>query len=178
MAVEWKGMELHPELPEHGLPSEEFLSGDYFRRAKENLRRLAAEDSLAMINPTLIVNSHLALETAEFARERGAFAALHRRLFEAYFQEDLNIGDRETLVKLAGEAGLDGDEVQNVLAERRYQRQLSEVLGEARRLGITGAPTFLICNQRVVGAQPYEVLRQAAIMAGAKPREPQGATNQ
>ena len=97
MEVEWKGMELHPELPEHGLPSEEILSGDYFRRAKENLRRLAAEDGLAMINPTLIVNSHLALETAEFARERGAFAALHRRLFEAYFQEDLNIGDRETL---------------------------------------------------------------------------------
>lgn len=170
--VEWKGFEIHPELPPGGIPSER-LQGEYFRQAAENVRWLAAEAGVVMCSPSILANTHLALEAAEFARERGVFTVLHRRLFEAYFHDGVNIGDPEALVKLAEEAGLDGEELRRALTERRYRAQLEEVTREARELGIDGTPTFIIGNLGVVGAQPYEVLRRAAIEAGARPRLPE-----
>ncbi|MBI2954984.1 MAG: DsbA family protein [Chloroflexi bacterium] len=158
-------------MPPQGLPREMLFRGDYYRRAEENLRRLASEVGLAMISPTVIAKTHLALEAAEFAREHGGFAALHRRIFEAYFQDGKNIGDVEVLVGLAGEAGLDEGELRQALAERRYRVQLEQVTHEAAGLGISGTPTFVIGNRLVVGAQPYDVLRQRLVGAGAKPRQ-------
>ena len=168
--VEWKGLEIHPELPPQGIPRETLFNGDYYRRAEENVRRLAATVGLEMCPPTLIANTHLALEAAEFARECGCFAAFHRRLFEAYFQDGKNIGDAAVLVALAVELGLDGEGLRLALAERRYQAQLDNVAREAARLGISGTPTFVIGNQHIGGAQPYDVLRKILVNAGAKPR--------
>lgn len=163
-------MELHPDLPPEGVSRVELLGEDYLRTADESLRWLAADAGLEMTPPSVVANTHLALEAAEFARQQGGFESLHRRLFEAYYQDGMNIGDPEVLVELVKQAGLDGDELRKALAERRYQRQLDEVREESWRLGITGVPTFFVSGQRVVGAQPYEVLRQAALSAGANPR--------
>lgn len=124
--VEWKGFEIHPELPPEGIPSER-LRGEHFRQAAENIRRLAAEAGLVMSSPSILANTHLALESAEFARDRGgAFVTFHRRLFEAYFQDGLNIGSPEVLVKLAEEVGLHADELRTALAEHRYRARLEE----------------------------------------------------
>ncbi|MBI4318192.1 MAG: DsbA family protein [Chloroflexi bacterium] len=167
--VEWKGLEIHPELPLGGVPREGLFRGEYFKQAEASMHRLAADAGLTMTSPSIISNSHLALEAAEFARECGTASSFRRRLFEAYFQEGANIGDRDVLVGLADEMGLDGEKLRQALEERRYQGLLAGVKDETQRLGISGVPTFLIGNQRVVGAQPYEVLRQAAIRAGARP---------
>jgi len=168
--VEWKGLEIHPELPPGGIPRESIIRGDYFRRAEENLQRLAAGEGLTMRSPEIIANSHLAMEAAEYAREKGKLAVFHRRLFEACYQEGLNLGDVETLARLAEETGLDVAELRQALAERRYQDRLAETTREAARSGVTGTPTFIFGDQMVVGAQPYDVLRQAAERAGARPR--------
>lgn len=170
MRVEWKGLEIHPELPPEGMPREMFMRGGHLRQVEENLRRLAEEAGVAMKPPEVIANTHLALEAAEFAREHGEFGLFHRRLFELYFQDGVNIGEMNALVSLAEEAGLDGSELRQALAERRYQGRLREVSLESQRYGVSGTPTFFIGSQVVVGAQPYEVLRQAALRAGARPR--------
>lgn len=173
--VIWKGFEIHPDLPAEGLPREMFVRGSYFRQVEESLRRLADDAGLTMKSPPVIANTHLALEASEFAREHGGFAVLHRRLFEAYFQEGGNIGAIESLIKLANEVGLDGDELHRALAEGRYRERLREATEEAHRYGISGTPTFFIGDERVVGAQPYEVLKQAALRAGARLRGDQAS---
>lgn len=167
--MEWKGWELHPERPPEGVPREA-LQGERYRRAHEHLKMLAAGAGLVFNPPPVVANTHLALEASEFAREHGAFEKLHRRLFEAYFQEGVNIGDAEALIGLARESGLEAEELRRVLAEHSYVERLAETAREAHRLGITGVPTFIVGRWAVVGAQPYDVLRDAALRAGAKPR--------
>ena len=50
------------------------------------------------------------------AGERGLQDAMKERLLRAYMTEGEAIGDREVLVRLATEAGLDAEEVRGVLA--------------------------------------------------------------
>ncbi|MBI4318765.1 MAG: DsbA family protein [Chloroflexi bacterium] len=106
----------------------------------------------------------------EFARDHGLFGPLHRRLFEAYFQEQDNIGDLEVLIGLGKEVGLDGTELRQALVEHVFTGRLEETSREALRLGVTGTPTLFVGKETVVGAQPYEVFRQAAELAGARRR--------
>ncbi|MBI2863017.1 MAG: DsbA family protein [Chloroflexi bacterium] len=171
LEVEWKGLEIHPELPPEGEPREKRFRGMRLQQIEASVQELAARVGLAMRFPSTISNSHLALEAAEFAREAGGFAAFHRRLFEAYFQENKDIGDVPTLTALASEVGLDGMALSRALAERRYERQLEDVSREAPEIGITGVPTFIVGGRRGVGAQPYEALRQAILFAGGRPRQ-------
>jgi predicted DsbA family dithiol-disulfide isomerase len=168
--VEWKGLEIHPNLPPLGRPREQLFKDDFQRMVEESMNVLADEVGLEMRLPTLISNTHLALEAAEFARENGGFDAFHRRLFEAYLQDGKNIGDVEVLVNLADELGLDGEALRQALAEHRYQARLQQVSQEAARLGIRSTPTFVVGDQRVSGADNYELLRKFLVNAGAKPR--------
>ena len=107
-------------------------------------------------------NSHLALETAEYAQELGhAGDGLHRALFAAHFEGDANLGDLDTLVRIGGEQGLDRDELRAALTEGRYRQQVDERIEWARQIGVRGVPTFIF-NERdaVVGAQEYEVFER------------------
>lgn len=165
--VEWRGYEIHRDLPPEGMPA---ATSD--EAEEETLRGLIAETGLdRMRQPPVVANSHLALEAAEFAREKGRFEPFHRRLFEAYFFEGKNIGARPVLRDLAREVGLDPEELEKASAEHRYHRKLEQVLLRDRPwYGIIGVPTFVVANQKVVGAQPYEVLREAVRKVRARPR--------
>ncbi len=107
-------------------------------------------------------NSHLALETAEYAQEIGHDSdGLHRALFAAHFEGEADIGDLETLIEIGGEQGLDRAELRAVLTEGRYRAQVDERIAIAREIGVRGVPMFIF-NERdaVVGAQEYAVFEQ------------------
>jgi len=92
---------------------------------------------------TTTSNSHLALEAAELALETGEAARFHRRAFKAYFEDLLDIGDIDTLVRLGVAASLDGDALRRALVERRYQASVDEGIAWSRSLGVTAIPTFV-----------------------------------
>jgi predicted DsbA family dithiol-disulfide isomerase len=78
------------------------------------------------------------------------------------------IGDREVLVRLASEAGLDASEVRAVLASDQYASEVREEEEAARRMGISGVPFFVLAGKYAVsGAQPAEVLLGALNQAWA-----------
>ena len=107
-------------------------------------------------------NSHLALQTAEYAQEIGHDGdGLHRALFAAHFEGEADLGDLDTLIAIGGEQGLDRDELRTVLSEGRYRQQVDERIDWARQIGVRGVPTFVFDERHgVVGAQEYEVLEQ------------------
>jgi len=103
-----------------------------------------------------------ALRVTELARERGLHAAMHDRLMDAYWAEGRNIGDPDELRALAVEAGLDGTEVDEVLAGDSYRDRVHGLTAQAVSIGITGVPGFLLDRRLLVlGAQPREVFEQA-----------------
>jgi predicted DsbA family dithiol-disulfide isomerase len=62
------------------------------------------------------------------------------------------------LVSVAESVGASGAEARRVLGERDLARSVDEDWALARRLGVTGVPTYVCDGRAIVGAQPYELL--------------------
>jgi predicted DsbA family dithiol-disulfide isomerase len=108
------------------------------------------------------------------AAAHGRQAAMKERLMAAYFTEGKAIGDRDSLIEVAVEVGIDRERARSVLDGDEFASEVRAEEREASELGITGVPFFVI-NRRygVSGAQPPEVMLDALEMAwreaGAEP---------
>jgi predicted DsbA family dithiol-disulfide isomerase len=168
--VVWRSFELDP-----GAPVER--EGRYTARlaakygvsesaAEEMVERMtrAGDDAGADIRfdrarPGNTFDAHRLLH---LALERGVQDEVKERLLAATFTEGRPIGRRETLVDVAVEAGLDGDEVRGMLAGDRFADEVRADERQARALGITAVPFFVIDRAYgVPGAQPADVLLDA-----------------
>ena len=88
------------------------------------------------------------------------------RLYKAYFTEQRSVFDVESLVSLAVEEGLDATEVREALESDRYVDAVRRDLDEARMLGVTGVPFFVIDGRHCIsGAQATEMFTRALAMA-------------
>lgn len=96
-----------------------------------------------------------------WALEQGKQIELKERLLKATFTDGEQIADRDTLVRLAGEVGLDKAEARELLSSDRYADAVRADEQQAMDYGITGVP-FYVINRKygVSGAQPAEVLAQ------------------
>ncbi len=159
--VEWKGFEIHPETPREGRTIKDLnMDKGYIEMMRDNVMKLAKEAKVNIKFPSRISNSRLALEISEYAKEKGKFREFHSAIFNAYWQEDRDIGNMMFLFKTAKEVGLDVGELKEYLKDGRARKKLSEYLDEIRRYMITGVPTFIIGDKIIVGAQPYKVLKK------------------
>jgi predicted DsbA family dithiol-disulfide isomerase len=161
LKVEWLGFEIHADTPPGGTPLLKMFPradvGDMTRR----LNSMGAPFGLTFQKIVTISNSRLSLEAGEFAKEQGRFEQFHHAVFQAYFTQGKDIGRIEVLKQLGKEAGLDADALEKALETGKYRRILEEAKGEAARLGITAAPTFIFNDKdRIVGAQSLDVFRE------------------
>lgn len=130
------------------------------------------EDSGYSYNPPpeVVPNSRKALQVTELARDRGLHEQVHSRLMHAYWSEAAHIGDEETLLALAEEAGLDRDEAKAALDEGRYLDRIAASTREANLHGINAIPAFVLDNRLLVmGAQPHALFEQAVAQLEAMP---------
>jgi len=160
--AEWKGFEIHPEIPQEGCDLQSLgFSEDRVAATYSRITELADEVGVRLEPSPRISNSRLALEVAEFAKDKGRFPEYHDAVFQAYWQEGRDIGNREELYSIAAGAGLDTEELEAYLKNGHAETKLNEHLREAVKYGIDGVPTFIIGRRMIVGAQPYEVLEKA-----------------
>jgi predicted DsbA family dithiol-disulfide isomerase len=170
VTVTWRSFELDPaaERDPEGAPAER-LASKYGMSVEEAAARqaqiaaLAAEEGLEYhMELTRGGNSFDAHRLIQLGRERGVQDAVKERLMRGYFTEGARIGDPETLVRLAVEAGLPEAEARAVVESDRYADAVREDEELARRIGINGVPFFVLGRRYgVSGAQPADVLVQA-----------------
>ncbi|MGH7438669.1 MAG: DsbA family oxidoreductase [Polyangiaceae bacterium] len=105
-------------------------------------------------------NTFEAHQILHLAAARGKQPQMVARLFRANFSEGVRVGDRIELVRLGAEVGLEAGEIEEALAERRYEQAVRDDEAEARAHGISGVP-FFVADGRLAasGAQSTEVLR-------------------
>ena len=168
--VRWWPFELHPETPPEGRPVDELLRrmgrGERYR---QHLREYAAAAGLPLVSTRWLPNSNLALQLAEFARDRGRFAAVHAGIFRAYFAEGRNIGDPEVLEEVAAQAGLDVREWRAARLTGEYALRVAEATRIAREKGFHSTPTMILGNRLLItGAQEYDVYADALRRLGAR----------
>ncbi len=117
-----------------------------------------------------IPNSRGALMLGELARERGVLDQLHPRLFEAYWAQGRDIGDRAVLVELGTGVGLDEAEIIDVLQDERYLDQVQAQTRAVIEMGAGGVPAWVIDRKLLVpGAQPHDVFERAMEQLGHAP---------
>jgi predicted DsbA family dithiol-disulfide isomerase len=164
-----RSFELDPTVPSDlDLPTDTVLAKKFGVSAAqidamhERLRSLGAADGIDYRFPLVRTsNTRDAHEVVHLARLRGKEGAMVARLFRANFTEGVRVGDRKELSRLAGDVGLDPAEVEEALADQRFEAVVRQDEAEARSLGISGVPFFLADRKLAVsGAQSVEVLRQ------------------
>jgi predicted DsbA family dithiol-disulfide isomerase len=154
--------ELRPALPPEGIDVSE-LGGAHSEHVVEHMERMAREGGLGLTFPQLVPNTHLALALGEYARDTGpeTHEAVHEAIFAAYNAAGRDIGDRAVLLQIAGEQGLDTDDVAEALLDGRYDERLHQFYHLALSMGISATPSALVCNELLIGSRPYKVLEES-----------------
>jgi predicted DsbA family dithiol-disulfide isomerase len=140
------------------------MSPDQAEQTQRQMEQRAAGDGLSYdLAGQRSGNTRDAHRLLQFALEQGRQDELVERLFAAYFTERRSVFDRESLLELAAEAGLDRTAAATVLDDSdAFAAEVDHDLTEARELGITGVPFFVLDRRYgVSGAQPLDVLTTA-----------------
>ena len=143
------------------MPRAAYFSPERLERMSSGVQHMAREVGLTMRTPERMVNTRPALATAEFAREREAFDAVHRLLFKLHWEGPGELDDPTELRRVVEEAGLDGGDLEEALASAQYEEALDATRSEATGIGINAIPAHIFGGRfLVVGAHPPEVYDQ------------------
>ncbi|MCE9663268.1 DsbA family oxidoreductase [Halomonas sp. M5N1S17] len=171
ISVAWHPFELNPDMPAGGLPRRDYRTakfGSWERsRALDAQVEAAAEQAGIQIHHermTRTPNTFDAHRLIWLAGEHGVQSAVVSALFRCYFVDGEDIGDSAVLANAARDGGLADIDIPAFLASDQGRAEVRAGLDEARRLGVSGVPTFIFNGTTgLSGAQPPEALRQAIL---------------
>jgi len=173
----WRPFQLAPDLPAKGLPRDSYLESKFGSIEKaaaiyEEIAKAGKEEGIDFAFERIerapnTLDSHRLIRWAGSA---GCQDAVVEALFTAYFLEGRDISDHEILAEIASQSGMDAGLVARLLAEGRDRDLVGGEAAQARRMGVSGVPSFVFDNAYVVsGAQSPEVLAQVIDrLGGAK----------
>ena len=166
----WHSYQLDPSIPEHYDGTElEYLSKRKGMPTDQVVQMLRTVEDAARgegldydFEHLVVANSYPAHELLHLAKERGVADAVKEALLSAHFEKAQDTGDREVLVRIGSDAGLDADEIRAALDDGRYRDAVAADIAQAAALGISGVPFFVIDGRYgVSGAQPAELFTRA-----------------
>jgi predicted DsbA family dithiol-disulfide isomerase len=176
VSVTWRSFQLDPGAPTRSV-------GDPLERiaAKYGMSRADAQAAQARITTTAASEGlEFHLDRARSGNTFDAHRLLHHaqaagrqdevkeRLLAAYFVEGEAIGERDVLLQLATEVGLDEAGARDVLEGDAFTAEVHRDIQEAREIGISGVPFFVIDGAYgISGAQPPELILSALRKAWA-----------
>ena len=130
-----------------------------------------AEEGLPFERRSMTYNSRLAQELAKWAETQPGGEDFVLKAYQAYFVNNQNLADMDVLCGIAEAAGLSGDDAVKSLETREFQAAIDSDWEQCRNTGLTGVPAFAAGGRGVMGAQPYEVLEELVVLAGATKRD-------
>jgi predicted DsbA family dithiol-disulfide isomerase len=160
--VTWHPFELNPDLPRGGVERRAYIEAKLGGRMRAEQARARLEaigaslgigfrfDAIARQPNTL--DAHRLIVWAQSERDGDT---LVERLFVAFFVEGRDVGDRDELARLAGEAGFDAAAAKAMLASDALGDRVAATEARARELGVSGVP-FFIMNARVAVSGAHE----------------------
>ncbi len=165
--VSWYPFQINPAMPLAGMPLDEYLekrfgSAEKLQRAMDELTQIGkAEginfnfDKLERIPNSL--DAHRLMKLAE-AEEISA-SDLAENILRGFFENGLDIADRDVLIDIGGGSGLSPTEINKTLDNDQSRHAVLSQEAHVRQNGVTAVPDFLV-NKRLfaVGAQSTENL--------------------
>ena len=179
--VVWRSFELDSEAPAERIGDyAELLAAKYGLPVEQGAQMIdtmtataAAEGLDFRFDRARVGNTFDAHRLLHLAAQHGRQDAVKERLMQASFTEGEPIGDRDALVRLVAEVGIDADQAREVLESGRFAAEVRADQAQARAHGISGVPFFVVDGRYgVSGAQPVEALSQVLATALAQSRPP------
>jgi predicted DsbA family dithiol-disulfide isomerase len=167
--VIWKSFQLDPDLERiAGKSVNQYLAErkgwplEQARTLNDRVAQSARQVGLEYdFDKAVVANSFDAHRLVQLGKARGKGDAVEEALFKAYFTEGRDISDPPTLVAIGVEAGLEGGEVEAMLVGDEFAEAVRRDLLEARQVGVTGVPFFVIDRKYAVsGAQDSAVFQK------------------
>ena len=180
--LRWRPYQLDPTIPPEGLDRKTYMEAKFGDEGRlEGMQARLEElgrDAGIVFHFELITRSPNTLDAHRLIRWAASVDgtdvqdAVARRLFQLYFEEGRDVGDRAVLIEAARECGMDATLVETLLAAGADVEEVKSEIETARRMGVTGVPCFLFENRyAVIGAQDAETLADAIRqVAAAKAR--------
>jgi predicted DsbA family dithiol-disulfide isomerase len=110
----------------------------------------------------VVANSFTAHRLLHLAAAHGKQDAAKERLLSDHFERGLDIGSQEYLTALGLDLGLDAGDLAELFSTDAYADDVRNDFAEARALGISGVPFFVIDRKfGLSGAQPPETFSAA-----------------
>ncbi len=158
--VEWRGLEIHPEIPAEGLhlpPAQRARFGGL----SDVLHEEAQKAGLPLIVPEIIPKSRRALEATEYAQEQGEHDAFHALVWQKFYGAGEDLNSWAMLRDTAVSVGLNPDAMQEKTERGVYTAVIDTHLQEITALGATSVPLFIFDNKyAVIGLQPYVAFQE------------------
>jgi predicted DsbA family dithiol-disulfide isomerase len=166
--VNWRPFFLDPTIPKEGISRHDYMIGKFgaerLKTIHDPLIAAGKEDGVPyeFDKITRTPNTLDAHRVIRWSHPAGKQSDVAERLFMAYWNGGLDVGDHAVLVKIAGDAGLDKADVAKKLENGTDVDAVSDEVGHAARMGVNGVPCFVLCRkQGLMGAQPAEALAEA-----------------
>ena len=164
--IEWKSFQLDPTIePQSGKDVYMFLA---------ERKGISVEQSIEMhkgvteraksvgldyhFDKAVISNSLTAHRIIHLAKSKKLGDEMEEIFFKAYFSDGKDLNDDQTLIELGTSAGLNSDEVKEVIDNKDlYLKDVKADIKEAQEIGVQGVPFFVFDRKYAVsGAQPVE----------------------
>ena len=160
--LEWRPYYLRPDTPPEGLDLSEHIKRARANGSEERLSSIAKTYGMKFVSTERFYNTRLAHEATEYAREHGKGNEFHKIMFRKVYADGQDPSNWDVLRSAADEVGLNGEEMQSEVDGGKYTANVADQVNWAYQIGVSGVPTYVI-NDRyaVVGAQPYEVFKNA-----------------
>ncbi len=159
--IRWRAFQLNPGMPPEGMARQDYLTlkfgaeggGPAYDRIRETGRSEGIDFRFDAIErtPSTLAAHRLIRESGE--RQTAVVDAL----FDAYFLNGEDIGDKGQLADIASRAGWDRCEAEAFLASDAASREVRQEDTRARTMGIQGVPCFVVDRRYAIsGAQEPE----------------------
>ncbi|UPJ53483.1 DsbA family oxidoreductase [Bradyrhizobium sp. 200] len=162
--VVYRSYRLMPGVAPHSVDehiAHKFGPGQKAAPILAQVSQVAAQEGITYdLENTLAGDTLDAHRLLHLARAEGKQEALVERFHRGYFSEHAHLFDRDTLLRLAVEAGLDEPSVADLLDGDRFTADVEADQAEAHARGIRSVPHFLIDDRVSVsgGQSPTEFL--------------------
>jgi predicted DsbA family dithiol-disulfide isomerase len=164
VTLSWRPFQLNPDMPPTGMARDAYLSAKFggaahARRIYTTVAEAGVRENIAFAFDRIrrTPNTLDAHRLIRFAGRGPVTDRIVEALFQAYFIEGRDIGERKTLVEIAGEQGLDPEAVGAFLADDRSLETVRREDQAARQLGINAVPCFILGGRYAIsGAQEPE----------------------
>ena len=165
--VNWKPYELHPEIPKEGFDKKEYYkikfgessgSNDKFNFISEEGKKVGLEFNFKKSKN--LPNTFLAHRLLWFCRSKNMQDVLAEALFYAYFTDGRNVGNKDELIEISSENGLNREEIKEFFQTNIGHEEVLREESRAREMNIFSVPTYIFNKKYLlVGGQESDTFK-------------------